>query len=123
MRSLLRKSVMLAGALLVFAGTNASGTFLMVSHDQSGYQDGAVELSGAGAVPDVGFVATSAATTTGNFYPKIAARTGQKEWLMSTATSFAATTVQRLQTTASGGSGGGWRLADEHPRRAGRDHC
>jgi hypothetical protein len=84
----------------------SSGTFLMVSHDQSSYQDGAVELSGPGAVPDIGFVATSTATTNGNFYPKIAARTGQKEWLMSTATSFTATTVQRLQSTASGGGGG-----------------
>jgi hypothetical protein len=81
----------------------SSGTFMLVSQDQSSYQDGAVELSGTGAVPDVGFVATDAATTVGNFYPKVAARSGKAEWLLSTATSFSATTVQRLQSTASGG--------------------
>ncbi len=82
----------------------ASGTFMMVSHSTSSFQDGAVELSGAGAVPDVPIVATAALpATTGNFYPKIAARAGKAEWLLSTATGFAATTVQRLQSSASGG--------------------
>jgi hypothetical protein len=80
----------------------ASGTYMMVSHDTASLQDGAVELS-AGAVPGVGFVATDAPTTKGNYYPKIAARAGKAEWLMSTATAFAATTVQRVQSTASGG--------------------
>jgi hypothetical protein len=82
-----------------------SGTFMMVSHDSQGVQDGATELSGAGAVPDVGFLATDAATTKGNYYPKIAARSGSAQWLLSTATGFLATTVQRLQSTASGGGG------------------
>ena len=82
-----------------------SSTFMMVSHDSQGLQDGATELSGAGAVPDVGFLATDAPTTKGNYYPKIAARTGGAQWLLSTATGFLATTVQRLQSTASGGGG------------------
>lgn len=85
--------------------STASGTFMMVSHDSQGLQDGAVELSGAGAVPDVGFLATDAATTNGNYYPKIAARSDSAQWLLSTATSFLATTVQRLQSTAAGGGG------------------
>jgi hypothetical protein len=83
--------------------STASGTFMMVSHDSQGLQDGAVELSGAGAVPDEGFLATDAATTKGNYYPKIAARSDSAQWLLSTATSFSATTVQRLQSTAAGG--------------------
>ena len=81
-----------------------SGTYMMVSHDTASLQDGAVELS-AGAVPGLGFVATDAPTTKGNYYPKIAARSDKAEWLMSTATSFAATTLQRLQSTATGGGG------------------
>ena len=77
-----------------------SGTYMMVSHDTASLQDGAVEVS-AGAIPGLGVVATDAPTTKGNYYPKIAARAGKAEWLMSTATSFAATTVQRLQTGGS----------------------
>ena len=80
----------------------ASGTFILAAPDTISYQNGAVELSGAGAVPGVPFVATETATTIGNFYPKIAARTGKGEWLLSTATSFMATTVQRLGSTAVG---------------------
>jgi hypothetical protein len=53
----------------------------------------------------VGFLATDAATTKGNYYPKIAARSDSAQWLLSTATSFLATTVQRLQSTAAGGGG------------------
>lgn len=78
-----------------------SGSYMMISHDASSLQDGATEVSAA-AVPGVGFIATDAPTTKGNYYPKIAARRDKPEWLMSTATSFMATTVQRLQTGASG---------------------
>jgi hypothetical protein len=85
--------------------STTSNTFMMVSHDSQGLQDGATELSGAGAIPDVGFIATDAPTTRGNYYPKIAARSGGAQWLLSTATGFAATTVQRLQSTSSGGGG------------------
>lgn len=85
----------------------SSKTFMMVSHSTSSFQDGAVELAGATAFPDVGILATaSAPATSGNFYPKIASRAGKAEWLMSTATGFSATTIQRLGSTASGGGGG-----------------
>jgi hypothetical protein len=83
----------------------SSGTFVMVSHSSSSFQDGAVELSGTAATPGVPILATSALpANTGNFYPKIAARAGKPEWLLSTATGFAATTVQRLQSSATGGA-------------------
>jgi hypothetical protein len=82
----------------------ASGTYMMVSHDILSLQDGAVELN-ASAVPDgVGFIATDVPTTLGNYYPEIAARSDKAEWLMSTATSFASTTVQRLQSSSVGGT-------------------
>ena len=84
-----------------------SGTFMMVAHDALSLQDGAVQLTGAGAVPDAGFVATDIPTRKGNYYPKIAARRDRAEWLMSTATDFAMTTVQRLQSGGTGGGGGG----------------
>ena len=81
-----------------------SGSFMMVSHDSASLQNGAVEVSAA-AVPGLGFVATDAPTTKGNYYPKIAARRDKAEWLMSTATTFAATTVQRLQSSATSSGG------------------
>jgi VCBS repeat protein/BACON domain-containing protein len=70
----------------------------------SSLQDGAVELAGATLTPGGAITATDTAAAKGNFYPKVAARAGSGQWLMSTATDFAATTVQRLGT---GGSGGG----------------
>lgn len=83
-----------------------TGTFMLVSHDFASFQDGAVELSGT-AVPDgVGFIATDMPTTLGNYYPEVAARTDKGEWLLSTSTSFASTTIQRLQSTAVGTGGG-----------------
>ncbi len=79
-----------------------SGTFMLVSHDTAGRQDGAVELS-AQAIPDgIGFIATNTAAAIGNFYPQIAARSDAPQWLLSTATDFVATTVQRLQSSARG---------------------
>jgi len=83
---------------------DTSGTFMMVSHSISSFQDGAVELAGATAAPDIPIIATAALpATTGNFYPKIASRVGKAEWLLSTSTGFAATTVHRLQSTATSG--------------------
>ena len=82
----------------------SSGSFLMVSHSTSSFQDGAVELSGGSATPGAAILATSALpSNVGNFYPKVAARVGRAEWLLSTATGFAATTVQRIQSGAVGG--------------------
>ena len=80
-----------------------SGTFLMVSHMNSSFQDGAVEVAGATAIPGAPIVATDIAATKGNFYPKVASRAGKGEWLLSTATDFLATTVQRVGSTGSGG--------------------
>jgi hypothetical protein len=86
----------------------SSRTFLMVSHRSDSQQDGAVELSGAGLVPDAPIIATDAAPpTAGNFYPKVSSRAGKPEWLLTTATGFGATTVQRLGSTATGGGVGG----------------
>jgi hypothetical protein len=79
-----------------------TGTFLMVSHISSSFQDGAIELAGSTGVPGVAIVATDAPATRGNFYPKVGARSDKGEWLFSTATDFVATTVQRLQSTAIG---------------------
>jgi hypothetical protein len=86
----------------------SSGTFMMVSHRSDSQQDGGVEISGTGLVPDVPIIATdSVPATAGNFYPKVSSRVGKPEWLLTTATGFGATTVQRLGTTATGGGGGG----------------
>ena len=86
----------------------SSGTFMMVSHRSDSQQDGAVEISGTGLVPDVPIVATdSAPATAGNFYPKVSSRVGAPQWLLTTATGFGATTVQRLGSTATGGGVGG----------------
>jgi hypothetical protein len=82
---------------------STSGTFLMTSHVNSSFQDGAVEIAGATATPGAPILATDIAATKGNFYPKVASRVGKAEWLLSTATDFAATTVQRLGSGASGG--------------------
>jgi hypothetical protein len=86
----------------------SSGTFMMVSHRSDSQQDGGVEISGTGLVPDVPIVATAAApANAGNFYPKVSSRAGKPEWLLTTATGFGATTVQRLGSTATGGGVGG----------------
>jgi len=86
----------------------SSGTFMMVSHT-NGPQDGAVEISGAGLVPDIPIIATDAPVpaNSGNFYPKVSSRAGAPQWLLTTATGFGATTVQRLGSTAMGGGVGG----------------
>ena len=79
----------------------ASGTYLMVTQDQQGLQDGAVQITADG-IADAGIVATDIVTNNGNYYPKVAARLDKGEWLMSTATGFAATSVQRLGSNSVG---------------------
>jgi hypothetical protein len=79
----------------------ASGTYLMVAQDQFSYQNGAVQITADG-VADAGIVATDIVTNLGNYYPKIAARLDKGEWLLSTATGFAATSVQRLGSNSVG---------------------
>ena len=64
----------------------------------SSYQNGAVEIK-ANAVPDgTGFIATDMPASKGNFYPQVTANTKRPQWLLSTATDFTSTTVQRLQS-------------------------
>ncbi len=76
----------------------ATNTFMYVSHDRSSYQNGAVEIK-ANAVPDgTGFIATDMPARNGNFYPQVTANTKRPQWLLSTATDFTSTTVQRLQS-------------------------
>lgn len=79
----------------------ASGTYMMVAQDQQSFQDGAVQITTDG-IADAGFVATDIVTNNGNYYPKIAARLDKGEWLMSAATGFAATSVQRLGSNSVG---------------------
>ena len=79
-----------------------SGTYLMVAQDQQSYQNGAVQVNAAG-VADAGIVATDIATNNGNYYPKVAARRDKAEWLLSTATGFMATSVQRIGSSGGGG--------------------
>ena len=79
----------------------ASGTYLMVAQDQFTYQDGAVQITADG-VADAGIVATDIATNNGNYYPKVAARLDKGEWLLSTATAFSATSVQRVGSNSVG---------------------
>jgi VCBS repeat protein len=72
-----------------------SGTYVMVAQDSQSFQNGAVEITADG-VADAGIVATDIATNNGNYYPKVAARLDKGEWLLSTATGFTATSVQRI---------------------------
>ncbi len=81
----------------------SSGTFMMVSHMSSSFQDGAVEIGGSTGLPFAPIVATDAPAARGNFYPKVTARVAKPEWLLTTATDFSHTTVQRLGSTAAGG--------------------
>jgi hypothetical protein len=84
-----------------------SNTFLMVSHDQGGtVEDGAVELDGSGAPLDGGQLITAAGGT-GNFYPRVAANTRLKNWLVSSAHSFTSTIGQLAATDSSGASTAG----------------
>jgi hypothetical protein len=79
-----------------------SGTYMLVSHDQFSYQNGAVEINASGVPDGVGFVATEMAATRGNFYPQLAANPNQPQWLLATSTDFLSTTAQRLQSDSSG---------------------
>lgn len=72
-----------------------AGTYLMVAQDSQSFQNGAVEITADG-VADAGITATDIVTNNGNYYPKVAARLDKGEWLMSTATGFQVTSVQRI---------------------------
>ena len=82
-----------------------SDTSFMVSHDQLTIEDGGLEISAAG-VPGPGFGATNAGGA-GNYYPRIAASSVSKQWLMVTSNSFLTIYGQFIQTGSSGGGGGG----------------
>jgi hypothetical protein len=102
---LLQASRFAAYDALGLAYNTTSGTYMMVSHDSGGtLEDGATELSGTTGKPISSLFATQTTAVRGNFYPKVAAAAGRGEWLMSTATDFAATTVQRLGSTGTAAS-------------------
>jgi hypothetical protein len=74
-----------------------SGTSFLVSHDQLTSEDGGFEISAAG-VPSAGFGATSLGGK-GNYYPRIAASSVDKRWMMVTANNFAAIFGQFISST------------------------
>ena len=76
-----------------------TNSFFMISHDGRGLltsiEDGGVELTAAGNPVDNGFLVTLGAGKP-NYYPKIAASTGEPTWLASTAYGFVETKTQLL---------------------------
>jgi hypothetical protein len=78
-----------------------SGTSFLVSHDQLTSEDGGFEISAAG-VPSAGFGATSIGGK-GNYYPRIAASSIDKKWMMVTAHDFQAIYGQFISSTGTGG--------------------
>ena len=74
-----------------------SGTSFLVSHDQLTSEDGGFEISAAG-VPSAGFGTTSIGGK-GNYYPRIAASSVDKRWMMVTANNFAAIFGQFISST------------------------
>ena len=75
-----------------------SGTSFLVSHDQLTSEDGGFEISAAG-VPSAGFDTTNIGGK-GNYYPRIAASSVDKRWMMVTANNFAAIFGQFISSTA-----------------------
>ena len=75
-----------------------SGTSFLVSHDQLTSEDGGFEISAAG-VPSAGFGTTSIGGK-GNYYPRIAASSVDKRWMMVTANNFAAIFGQFISSTS-----------------------
>jgi hypothetical protein len=78
-----------------------SGTSFLVSHDQLTSEDGGFEISAAG-VPSAGFGTTNAGGK-GNYYPRIAASSADKRWMMVTANDFTGIYGQFISSTAAGG--------------------
>ena len=89
-----------------------SGTSFLVSHDQLTSEDGGFEISAAG-VPGAGFGTTSIGGK-GNYYPRIAASSVDKRWMMVTANNFAAIFGQFISST---GGGVPHRPRRRHPRQ------
>jgi hypothetical protein len=80
-----------------------SGSSFLVSHDQLTSEDGGFEISAAG-VPSAGFGATSIGGS-GNFYPRVAASSIDKKWLLVTSNVFQTIYGQFISTaTAAGGT-------------------
>jgi hypothetical protein len=75
---------------------DVSGTFLLVTHGASS-QDAAIELSSDGAMLGA-IVPFGVETASGNFNPRLAARTGHAEWIAVTSTEFSQLTWQRFAT-------------------------
>jgi hypothetical protein len=78
-----------------------SGTSFLVSHDQLTSEDGGFEISAAG-VPSAGFGTTNAGGK-GNYYPRIAASSVAKRWMMVTANNFTTIFGQFISSTGAGG--------------------
>jgi len=92
----------MANDALSLAYNSVSDTSFMVSHDQFSYEDGGMEISAAG-VPGPGFGATSIGGK-GNFYPRIAASSIDKKWMIVTSNVFTAIYGQFVVTASGGGS-------------------
>jgi hypothetical protein len=92
----------MANDALSLAYNALSDTSFMVSHDQFSYEDGGMEISAAG-VPGPAFGATSIGGK-GNFYPRIAASSIDKKWMLVTSNVFTAIYGQFIVTASGGGS-------------------
>jgi hypothetical protein len=75
-----------------------SGTFVAVTHS-SGAQDAALELDADGNALNAPGLLIESATSSGNFNPRIAARSDGAQWLAVASDAFANLAAQRLTTS------------------------
>ena len=88
---------------LGLAFNTTSGTYAMVGHDTQSAENGAVELSVAGAPASMAIV-TNAGGPIGNFYPKVASHTSAAQWMLTTAHNFSSLVAQVFVSGTTGGS-------------------
>jgi hypothetical protein len=101
-----------------------TGTFFAVTHG-AGLEDIGYEISGTGVPSDV-FQVTDFRGPDGAYYPRVAARAGRPEWMMTASAYFAFAGAQRVTTDTTGpggpgqpgGPGGGSELIDLSPAGA-----
>jgi hypothetical protein len=93
---------------LGLAHNPVSGTYFAVFHGNAPsslpQEDAGVQVS-AGGVPDIPITVTQTGSLVGNFYPRVTAHTGIKEWMVSTGTGFTHFSGQRIKTGSSGPGG------------------
>jgi hypothetical protein len=82
-----------------------SNTSFLVGQDTASNEDGGFEISAAG-IPSAGFGATNLGGN-GNFYPRVAASSIDRRWLLTTSHNFFSVDGQFIATASSGGGGGG----------------